>query len=132
MRLGTLGNDHGLVFPSGTGTPLSGGNLNCAFKAFLKRAGLSSVIRFHELLHTCVTLLLRQGVNSKFVQELLGHGDVSLTLNCYGHDLPDTGAALPLARWTTPWIRSRWCSGCCRNASVEVVSTLWSPLNGGP
>ena len=91
MRLGTLGNDHGLVFPSGTGTPLSGGNLNCAFKAFLKRAGLSSVIRFHELLHTCATLLLRQGVNSKFAQELLGHGDVSLTLNCYGHDLPDTG-----------------------------------------
>jgi integrase len=67
MRLGTLGKDHGLVFPSGTGTPLSGGNLNCAFKAFLKGAVLS-VIRFHELLHTCATLLLRQGVNAKFVQ----------------------------------------------------------------
>jgi integrase len=67
MRLGTLGKDHGLEFPSGTGTPLSGGNLNCAFKAFLKRAGLS-VIRFHELLHTCATLLLGQGVNAKFVQ----------------------------------------------------------------
>jgi len=91
MRLGTLGNDHGLVFPSGAGTPLSGGNLNRAFKALLRRAGLSSMIRFHDLRHTCATLLLQQGVNPKFVQELLGHRDVSLTLNVYSHVLPDMG-----------------------------------------
>jgi integrase len=91
MQLGTLGNDHGLVFPSGTGTPLSGGNLNRAFKALLSRAGLSSVIRFHDLLHTCATLLLGQGITPKFVQELLGHGDVSLTLNVYSPVLPGMG-----------------------------------------
>ncbi|MDQ3923809.1 MAG: site-specific integrase [Actinomycetota bacterium] len=91
MRLGTLWRDHGLIFPSGAGTPLSGGNLNRAFKALLKRAGLPPMIRFHDLRHTCATLLLRQGVNPKFVQELLGHGDVSLTLNVYSHVLPDMG-----------------------------------------
>ena len=91
MRLGTLWQDHGLIFPSGAGTPLSGGNLNRAFKALLKRAVLPPVIRFHDLRHTCATLLLRQGVNPKFVQELLGHGDVSLTLNVYSHVLPDMG-----------------------------------------
>src|SRR5215218_4468772 len=91
IRLGTLWQDHGLVFPSGAGTPLSGGNLNRAFKALLKRAGLSSMIRFHDLRHTCATLLLKQGVNPKFVQELLGHRDVSLTLNVYSHVLPDMG-----------------------------------------
>jgi integrase len=91
MRLGTLWQDHGLVFPSGAGTPLSGGNLNRAFKALLRRAGLYSVIRFHDLRHTCATLLLRQGVNPKFVQVLLGHADVSLTLNVYSHVLPDMG-----------------------------------------
>jgi integrase len=91
MRLGILWQAHDLVFPSGAGTPLSGGNLNRAFKALLKRAGLSSMIRFHDLRHTCATLLLRQGVNPKFVQELLGHGDVSLTLNVYSHILPDMG-----------------------------------------
>jgi integrase len=32
-----------------------------------------------------------QGVNPKFVQELLGHGDVSLTLNVYSHVLPSMG-----------------------------------------
>jgi integrase len=91
MRLGTLWQDHGLVFPSGTGTPVSGGNLNRAFKALLKRARLPQTFRFHDLRHTCATLLLRQGVNPKFVQELLGHRDVSLTLNTYSHVLPDMG-----------------------------------------
>jgi integrase len=91
IGLGILWQDHDLVFPSGVGTPLSGGNLNRAFKALLGRAGLSSMIRFHDLRHTCATLLLRQGVNPKFVQELLGHRDVSLTLNVYSHVLPDMG-----------------------------------------
>jgi integrase len=36
---------------------------------------------------------LRQGVNPKYVQELLGHADVSLTLNVYSHILPDMGDA---------------------------------------
>ena len=61
------------------------------FKALLKRASLPQTVRFHDLRHTCATLLLRQGVNPKFVQELLGHGDVSLTLNVYSHVLPDMG-----------------------------------------
>jgi integrase len=91
IRLGTLWQDHDLVFPSGAGTPVSGGNLNRAFKTLLKRAGLPHSFRFHDLRHTCATLLLRQGVNPKFVQELLGHRDVSLTLNTYSHVLPDMG-----------------------------------------
>jgi integrase len=85
--------DHGLVFPSGVGIPLSGGNLNRAFKATLQRAGLPQSFRFHGLRHTCATLLLRQGVNPKFVQELLGHADISLTLNVYSRVLPDMGDA---------------------------------------
>jgi integrase len=48
---------------------------------------------FHDLRLTCATLLLRQGVNPKFVQELLGHADISLTLNVYSHVLPDMGDA---------------------------------------
>jgi integrase len=85
--------DHDLVFPSTAGTPISGGNLTRAFKAVLKRADLPSGTRFHDLRHTCATLLLRQGVNPKYVQELLGHADISLTLNVYSHVLPDMGDA---------------------------------------
>jgi integrase len=93
MERGGLWQENGLVFPSSVGTPLSGGNLNRAFKALLKRAELPVKTRFHDLRHTCATLLLKQGVNSKFVQDLLGHADASLTLNVYSHVLPDMGDA---------------------------------------
>ena len=69
-----------------------GGNLNRAFKAVLERAGLPKIF-FHDLRHTCATLLLRQGVNPKFVREILGHADISFTLNVYSHVLPDIGGA---------------------------------------
>jgi len=36
---------------------------------------------------------LKQSVNPKFVQELLGHADITLTLNVYSHVLPDIGDA---------------------------------------
>jgi integrase len=91
LRVGALWQDQGLVFPSSIGTPLLGGNLNRSFKALLQRAGFPQTFRFHDLRHTCATLLLRQGVNPKFVQELLGHADISLTLNVYSHVLPDMG-----------------------------------------
>jgi integrase len=58
-----------------------------------KRSSLPQTLRFHDLRHTCATLLLKQGVNPKFVQELLGHADISLTLNTYSHVLPDMGDA---------------------------------------
>ncbi len=95
---GTLWRDHRLVFPSSVCPPLLGGNLNRALKELLKRAGLPE-IRFHDLRHTCATLLLPQGVNPKFVQELLGHRDVSLTLNVCSHCSP-TCVTPPPARWT--------------------------------
>ena len=94
MARAGLWQDQGLVFPSGVGTPLSARNLQRHFKALLERAGLPKSTRFHDLLrHTCATLLLRQGVHAKYVQELLGHADIRLTLNVYSHVLPDMGDA---------------------------------------
>ena len=81
------------MFASEIGTPIGGRNLIRHFKIRLGRAGLSTGFRFHDLRHTCATLLLKQGVHVKFVQELLGHGDVALTLNVYSHVLPDMGDA---------------------------------------
>jgi integrase len=93
VRKAGLWEDHGLIFPSEIGSPMSGRNLYRAFKIRIKRASLPQTLRFHDLRHTCATLLLRQGVNPKFVQELLGHADISLTLNTYSHVLPDMGDA---------------------------------------
>jgi hypothetical protein len=62
---------------------------------FLKQAGLPD-IRFHDLRHTCATLLLSRGHHPKLVQELLGHASVAMTLDRYSHVLPGMGIRLPL------------------------------------
>jgi integrase len=91
IRLGSLWQDHGLVFPSQRGTTMHASNLTArSFKPLLKRAGLPD-IRLHDLRHTCATLLLSEGVHPKFVQELLGHANVGITLDTYSHVLPSMG-----------------------------------------
>ena len=58
----------------------------------LARAGLPQ-IRFHDLRHTCAAILLSKGVHTRFVQELLGHSTISITLDTYSHVLPGMGDA---------------------------------------
>jgi integrase len=64
-----------------------------SFKPLLKEAGLPD-IRFHDLRHTCATLLLSRGVHAKLVQELLGHSTIAVTLDTYSHVLPGMGDGL--------------------------------------
>jgi integrase len=83
-----LWQNHGLVFPTRIGTPMSRHNLVArSFKPLLKRAGLPE-IRFHDLRHTCATLMLAVGANPKVAQEMLGHANVTITLDTYSHLLP--------------------------------------------
>jgi integrase len=91
MKLAGLYKDHGLIFASGVGTPVNPENLvKRSFKPLLKKAGLPE-IRFHDLRHTCATLLLSRGVHPKLVQELLGHATIAMTLDTYSHYLPSMG-----------------------------------------
>jgi integrase len=55
-----------------------------------RKAGLPK-IRFHDLRHTCATLLLSKNVHPKIVQEMLGHATVAITLDTYSHILPGMG-----------------------------------------
>jgi len=65
--------------------PLDAQNVvNRHFKPLLRRAGLPDV-RFHDLRHTCATLLARKNVNPKIVQDTLGHASLSMTLGIYSH-----------------------------------------------
>jgi|SRR5215213_10108148 len=85
LRAGSKWQDNGLVFPTTTGTTMSGTNLlGRHFKPLLKRAELPD-IRLHDLRHTCATILLMAGKHPKFVQELLGHASISITLDIYSH-----------------------------------------------
>jgi integrase len=82
--------EHGLVFPSNVGTLMESGNLHRRFKIVLKRAGLPTTIRFHDLRHSCATLLLDQGVPLVIVRDMLGHTQICTTADIYGHVLPDS------------------------------------------
>ncbi len=76
------------VFSSRNGTPVNCHNLiNRSWWPLLKEVGLPR-IPFHNLRHTCASLLLSQSVHPKLVQELLGHADISTTLNTYSHVIP--------------------------------------------
>jgi integrase len=83
--------DSELVFATGKGTPLDAQNIvNRHFKPLLKRAELPD-IRWHDLRHTCATLLLGREVHPKLVQHLLGHASITMTLDRYSHWIPSMG-----------------------------------------
>jgi integrase len=96
-KAGSLWRENGLVFTTAIGTPLNRQNLTQrSFKPLLERAGLPR-IRFHDLRHTCATILLSRGVHAKFVQELLGHATIAITLDTYSHILPGMGGGTAAA-----------------------------------
>ena len=75
------------VFTNKYGDYMEAASLLFYFKELLKRAGLPHM-RFHDLRHSAATILLVLGVHPKVVQELLGHTNISITLNTYSHVLP--------------------------------------------
>lgn len=82
--------DQGLIFPGERGQPMRPYTLTGKLERILKHAALPH-IRFHDLRHTCATLLLSKSVHPKFVQELLGHATISITLDRYSHVIPAMG-----------------------------------------
>ena len=91
MRFAESYEDRGLVFSTSVGTPVDPENpVKRSFKPLLKKAGLPE-IRFHDLRHTCATLLLGRSVHPKIVQELLGHAAIAMTMDTYSHYLPSMG-----------------------------------------
>lgn len=93
-RLQAGANWHGddLIFCREDGRPLTRDLLARAnLKPLLKRADLPVDTTPHQLRHTCATLLLSRGVHPKFVQELLGHATIALTLDRYSHWIPSMG-----------------------------------------
>jgi integrase len=87
-RVGSLWRENGLVFASEVGEPLRRQHVTSRrFKPLLELARLPQ-IRFHDLRHTCATLLLSENVNPKVVSEMLGHATIAITLDTYSHVLP--------------------------------------------
>ena len=89
-----------LVFTSLEGDPLRHGNfVKRHFKPAVIAALPASLVglRFHDLRHTAASLLIAAGAHPKAIQTHLGHGDITTTLNVYGHLLPSVEASLTAA-----------------------------------
>jgi integrase len=92
LKVGDLYGDQNLVFAGQGGGFINPSNLRQrSFRPLLERAGLPQ-ITFHDLRHTCASLLFQRNVHPKFVQELLGHASVAITLDTYSHLLPGMGS----------------------------------------
>jgi len=87
IQLGISLNADDFVFIRPDGSPINPNAITLAFRRIIKRAGLKG-IRIHDLRHTHASLMLKAGIHPKVVSERLGHANIGITLDLYGHVLP--------------------------------------------
>ena len=69
----------------------------------LRPRALPRPLRFHDLRHTTITLLLKAGVPLATVQRILCHSDPAITSEVYGHlDVEEMGKSLDQFDFTVP------------------------------
>lgn len=76
--------ENNYVFKWADGHPYSPDYISHRFNDLLKKHNLPH-IRFHELRHSCASMLIAMGWTLKDVQEWLGHSDIKMTANIYSH-----------------------------------------------
>jgi len=79
--------ENDLVFSHWDGSPLLPDSVTHAWVKLVRKCGLNG-IRLHDARHTHATIMLKQGVHPKIVQERLGHSTISTTLDTYSHVAP--------------------------------------------
>lgn len=87
IMAGSFWKESGLVCTSPTGAPLDPAWVSRTFAHTVRALELPPV-RFHDLRHSCASILLARGVHPKIVSELLGHASVKITLDTYSHVVP--------------------------------------------
>jgi integrase len=84
LAAGPRWTDSGMVFATTVGTPIEPDNLSRSW--YRVRTVLDEPLpRFHDLRHTCVTLLLTEGVAPHIVQQIVGHSGIDVTMTIYAH-----------------------------------------------
>ena len=87
LRAGVLWQDHGLVFATAVGAPLTADNVIHAFRTITKNAGLGQSWAPREMRHTFVSVLSASGVSVENIALLAGHDRTSTTELVYRHEL---------------------------------------------
>lgn len=94
LKAGEVYEDNNLVFATELGKPIDPRNLLRTFYRIIEKANID--INFHALRHTYATRLLEANEHPKVVQEILGHKDITTTLNIYSHVMPNVKKAAAL------------------------------------
>lgn len=87
LAWGAAYQDCGLYFVRENGSLLHPDSISKAFDQLVRDSGLPR-IRLHDLRHTFATLALQANLHPKVVAEILGHANVSITLDVYSHAIP--------------------------------------------
>jgi integrase len=87
LRAGELWQDHGLVFASRIGTPLTANNVIRAFRIITRKAGLGPDWAPREMRHTFVSVLSANGVRVENIALLAGHDRTATTETVYRHEI---------------------------------------------
>jgi integrase len=88
-------NENDMVFCHGDFTPLKPDTVSGAWAELAERAGMGK-IRLHDCRHSHVSILLKQNIHPKVVQERLGHATIITTLAIYSHVTPGLQSAATL------------------------------------
>ena len=88
MAHGSLWEDHVLIFTTEFGRPLDARNVTRQLHRLREQSGLPW-LTFHGLRHGFGSLLAAQGVHPRVAMELLGHSQLSLTVDVYSHVAPE-------------------------------------------
>ena len=79
--------DGGFVVCQKNGKPYKPDSMTQKWSRFMNAKSLPHV-RLHDLRHSCATVMIGAGVDPKTVQQVLGHSDISVTMNIYAHCTP--------------------------------------------
>jgi integrase len=97
LACGPTWKDEGWVFTNDDGTMLDPDRISQLYYRFWQQPASKGHVmglprhRFHDLRHTCVSLLLHQGLDIKLISTIIGHASVSITLDRYAHLMPGSG-----------------------------------------
>jgi integrase len=84
LKVGSVYDNHDLVFPGATGKPLDPSVLTRNFEKLVGNVGLKGM-RLHDLRHGHAAGLIRANVHPRVVQDRLGHASAAFTMQVYGH-----------------------------------------------
>ena len=88
LQLGDRYQDQDLIFPNSRGNPRSHNEAYRKYQTILKDASLPPA-RFHDLRHTCASLMIKNGESPKTIQLQMRHTSIKMTFDIYGHLFPE-------------------------------------------